>query len=56
MGLVVNVKLRPLYARESPDTHCIGGWVVPRTFWTVAENLAPSGILSPDRPARSESL
>jgi hypothetical protein len=24
--------------------------------WTGAENLAPTGIQSPDRPARSESL
>jgi hypothetical protein len=24
--------------------------------WTGKENLAPTGILSPDRPARSESL
>jgi hypothetical protein len=24
--------------------------------WTGAENLAPTGIRSPDRPARSESL
>jgi hypothetical protein len=33
----------------TPDTHCTGGW-------TCAENLAPTGIRSPDRPARSESL
>jgi len=25
-------------------------------LWTGAENLAPTGIRSPDRPARSESL
>jgi hypothetical protein len=31
------------------------GWV-PGTVWTRAENLAPTGIRSPDRPARSESL
>ena len=31
------------------------GWA-PRTVWTGAENLAPTGIRSPDRPARSESL
>jgi len=24
--------------------------------WTSAENLAPTGIQSPDRPARSQSL
>ena len=31
------------------------GWA-PGPVWTGAENLAPTGILSPDRPARSESL
>jgi hypothetical protein len=28
----------------------------PGLVWTGAENLAPNGIRSPDRPARSESL
>ena len=28
----------------------------PGPVWTVAENLAPTGIRSPDGPARSESL
>jgi hypothetical protein len=31
------------------------GWV-PGPVWIGAENLAPSGIQSPDRPVRSESL
>ena len=31
------------------------GWA-PGPVWTGAENLAPSGIISPDSPARSESL
>ena len=31
------------------------GWT-PGPVWTGAENLAPTGILSPDRPARSQSL
>jgi len=31
------------------------GWA-PGPVWTGAENLAPSGIQSPDRPARSQSL
>ena len=31
------------------------GWA-PGRVWTGAENLAPSGIWSLDRPARSESL
>jgi hypothetical protein len=28
----------------------------PFPVWTGAENLAPTGIRSPDRPARSQSL
>ena len=36
---------------KRPCTHYIGGWV-----WTGAENLAPTGIQSLDRPVRSESL
>jgi len=31
------------------------GWA-PGQVWTGAENLAPTGIRSPDRPARSQSL
>ena len=31
------------------------GWA-PGPVWTGAGNLAPTGIRSPDRPARSESL
>jgi hypothetical protein len=31
------------------------GWA-PGPVWTGAENLAPTGIRSPDRPAHSESL
>ena len=31
------------------------GWD-PGPDWAGAENLAPTGILSPDRPARSDSL
>jgi hypothetical protein len=51
MGWVVNATPRPLYPRERPGTHCIGGWVDPK-----AENLASTWIRSPDRPALSESL
>jgi hypothetical protein len=39
-----------------PGTDCIGGWVEPRPVWRCAENLASTGIRSPDRPASSESL
>ena len=31
------------------------GWA-PGPVWTGAENIAPTGIRSPDRPARSQSL
>ena len=31
------------------------GWA-PGPAWTSAENLAPTGIPSPDRPSRSQSL
>jgi len=32
-----------------------GGWALGQV-WTAAENLVPTGIQSPDSPARSESL
>jgi len=31
------------------------GWA-PGPVWIIAENLAPTGIRSPDRPARSQSM
>ena len=31
------------------------GWA-PGPVWTGAENLAPTGIRSPDRPTRGQSL
>ena len=42
-----------LYPRERPGTHCTGDWA-PGPVWTGAENLAPIGIRSPDRPALSQ--
>jgi hypothetical protein len=48
MRWVVNATTRPLYLRERPGTHCTGGWVSLR--------VAPTGIRSPDRPARRDSL
>ena len=45
MGLEVKATNRPLYSR----IHCTGGW-------TGAKILAPTGIQSPGRPARSVSL
>jgi len=55
MPWVVNVTPRPLYPWERPGTHCTGGWVGPGPVWMGAENLGPTRIRSPDRPARSES-
>ena len=48
---------RPLYPRERDTAPTVqeAGWA-PGPVWTGAENLAPTGIRSPDRPARSESL
>jgi len=48
---VVNATARPHYPMERPGTHCIRSW-----FWTGAEYLAPTRMLSPDRLSRSESL
>jgi hypothetical protein len=56
MGLVINTTLRPLYPRERPGTHCIGGWVGPRAGLDGCGKSCPIGIRSPDRPSRSESL
>jgi len=42
--------------RERPGTYLQeAGWA-PGPLWTGAENLAPNGIRSTDRPGRSESL
>jgi hypothetical protein len=56
MRWMVNATTRRLYPRERPGTHCIGGSMGSRAAWTGAENLASTGIRSPDRPVRSESL
>ena len=47
----------PLYLREREPVPIAKevGWA-PGPVWTCAESVAPIGILSPDRPARSESL
>jgi hypothetical protein len=57
MGWVVNATPRLLYPRERDPVPIVqeAGWA-PGPVWTVAENLAPTGILTPDHPARSESL
>ena len=41
------------HPRERPGIHFTGGWVGLRAG---AENLAPTGIRSPNRPARRQSL
>ena len=45
-----------LHPGKRPDADCIGAWAGPGPVWTGTENLHPSGIRSPDRPFRSESL
>jgi hypothetical protein len=46
-----------LYSRGKDPVPIVqeAGWA-PEPVWTGAENLAPTGIRSPDRPARSQSL
>jgi hypothetical protein len=59
MGWVANATPRPLYPRERPGTHCIGGWLDP---WAGPDGCGKSRLLpgfeirSPDRPALSEPL
>ena len=55
-GLGVSVKPRPLYPRERPSNRCTGGWVGPRAGLDRCGKSRPTGIRSPDRPARSELL
>ena len=56
-GWVVSATPRPLYPRERPGTHRTGGWVSPRAGLDgCGKSRPPTGIRSPDRPARSESL
>jgi len=58
MGWVVNSTPRPLYPRERPGTHRIGGWVGPRVGLEGWGKSRPptTGIRSPNRRARSQSL
>ena len=54
---MVNATPRPLYPRERDPVPIVqeAGWA-PGPVRTGAENLSLTGIRSPDRPARSESL
>ena len=53
----VSITPRPLFTPGKDPVPIVqeAGWV-PEPVWTGAENLAPAGIRSPDRPARSQSL
>ena len=48
--------LAALYPRKDPVPIVQEAEWAPGAVWTSAENLVPTGIRSPDRPARSESL
>ena len=54
MGWVVNATPRPLYPRERPDTHCIGGWVSPRAGLEGCGKSRPGrdSIPGPSSPQR----
>jgi hypothetical protein len=56
-GWGVCVTPRPLFTSGKDPAPIVqeAGWV-PGPVWTGAENLAPTGIRSPDRSARSQSL
>jgi hypothetical protein len=45
-----------LYPRDRPGTHCTGGWLGHRTGLDRCGKSRPTGIRSPDLPARSEPL
>ena len=55
-GCVVSITPRPPLPRERPGTHCTGGWVGRGADLDRCGKSRPTGIRSPDRPARSESL
>jgi hypothetical protein len=56
-GWVDNATPWPLYPLEIDRVPTVqeAGWG-PETVWMGAENVLPTGIRSPDRPALSESL
>jgi len=56
-GWGVSVTLRPLFTPGKDPVPIVQevGWA-PGSVWTGAENHAPTGIPSPDRPASSQSL
>jgi hypothetical protein len=54
---VVSSTPRPFFTLEKDPVPIVqeSGWA-PGPVWTGAENLAPTRIRSPDRPARSQSI
>ena len=56
-GWGVSFTPRPLFTPGKDPVPIVqeAGWA-PGPVWTGAENLAPTGIRSPDRPAHSQSL
>ena len=48
--------LAALYPRERPSTRCTGGLVGPRAGLDRCGKSRPTGIGTPDRPARSLTL
>jgi hypothetical protein len=55
-GCVVSITPRLLLPQERPGTHCTGGWVGPGAGLDRCGKSPPTGIRSPDLPARSELL
>ena len=53
----MNPTLRPFYCQERDPVTIVQevGWA-PGPDWMGAESVASTGIRSPDRPARNESL
>jgi hypothetical protein len=54
-GWEVSVTPWPLFTPGKDPVPTVPGWA-PGLVWTGAENLAPTGIRSPDCPARSQLL
>jgi len=52
----VFVMSQPLHPWERPSTHCKGGWVGPRAILERCKKSRPTGIQSPEYPARSKLL
>jgi len=56
-GWRVSITPRPLFTSRKDPVPIVqeAGWA-PGPAWAGVKNLAPTGIRSPDRPARSQSL